>query len=158
MGTMSSNPYSQFTGVPMSTDDIETLLASEGYGVLSLARDDEPYSIPVSFGYDGESIYLGLLELAPDPTKMEFIADGATARLLVTDINNRFDWQSIAITGPVRSIDNGTEQWEHLLDTLADNAWFMRSFERSDAIESIEGWELEMDEITGLEQTEESYE
>lgn len=89
---------------------------------------------------------------------MEFIADGATARLLVTDIGHRFDWRSVAITGPVRSVEESTEQWEHLLDTLADNAWFMRSFERSDAIESIQGWELEIDELTGLEQTEESHE
>lgn len=155
---MSSNPYSQFTGVPMSSDDIDALLTSEGYGILSLARDDEPYSIPVSFGYDGESIYLGLLETNPNPTKMEFIADGATARLLITDINDRFDWRSIAITGPVRSIDRGTEQWEHLLDTLDDNAWFMRAFERADSIESIQGWELEIRDLTGLERKEESYE
>lgn len=153
---MSSNPYGQFTGVPMSSDDIESLLVSEGYGILSLAQGDEPYSIPVSFGYDGESIYLGLLELGPEPTKMEFIADGGTARLLITDINHRFDWRSIAIAGPVRSVDKGTEQWEDLLDTLADNAWFMRAFERSDAVESIHGWVLEIDELTGFEQTEES--
>ncbi|MEF8784575.1 MAG: pyridoxamine 5'-phosphate oxidase family protein [Haloarculaceae archaeon] len=153
---MQSNPYSQFTGVPMSSDDTETLLASEGYGILSLARDDEPYSIPVSFGYDGESVYLGLLEFGSDPKKMEFIADGATARLLVTDISHRFDWRSIAITGTVRSIEKDTEQWEHLLDTLEDNAWFMPAFERSESIESIHGWELEIDELTGLEQTEES--
>jgi nitroimidazol reductase NimA-like FMN-containing flavoprotein (pyridoxamine 5'-phosphate oxidase superfamily) len=155
---MSNNPYSQFTGVPMSSDDIETLLESEGYGILSLARDDEPYSIPISFGYDGESIYLGLLELDQDPTKIAFIGDGATARLLVTDISHRFDWRSIAVAGPLRSIDKGTEQWEDLLDTLEDNAWFMPAFERSGAIESIQGWELEIDELTGLEQKEESYE
>lgn len=155
---MSGNPYSQFTGVPMSSDDIDNLLVSEGYGILSLSRDDEPYSIPVSFGYDGESIYLGLLELGPDPTKMEFVAEGATARLLVTDISNRFDWRSIAITGPIQPVDEGTEERKHLLDTLADNAWFIPAFERSDAVESIQGWELEIDKLTGLEQTEESYE
>lgn len=154
---MSTNPYSQFMGVPMSSDDIETLLVSEGYGILSLAQDGEPYSIPVSFGYDGESIYLGLLGFDPNPTKMEFLADGDTARLLVTDIGNRFEWQSVAITGPARSIEKGSEEWESLLDTLADNAWFMRAFERSDALESLQGWKLEIEELTGLEQTEERY-
>lgn len=142
----------------MNSDDVDSLLHAEGYGILSLARDNEPYSIPVSFGYDGESIYLGLLETDPNPTKMEFIEDGATARLLVTNINDRFDWQSIAITGPVRSIEEGTEQWDHLLDTLEDNGWFMRAFERSDSVESIQGWKLEIEELTGVEQKEEVYE
>lgn len=157
-GNMSSNPYSQFTGVPMSSRDIDKLLKSRGYGIISLCRDGEPYSIPLSFGYDGERVYFGFIEDSPDPTKMAFIEDGATARLLVTDVRGRFDWRSIAITGTVRSVDEEGERWEHLLDVLDDNAWFMRSFEQSEAVESIQGWELEITDLQGLERKEEVYE
>jgi nitroimidazol reductase NimA-like FMN-containing flavoprotein (pyridoxamine 5'-phosphate oxidase superfamily) len=154
---MSSNPYAQFTGVPMDSDEIDDLLTTQGYGIVSLCQGGEPYSIPLSFGYDGDHIYLGLLEASPNPAKMEFIEEGATARLLVTDIKGRFEWQSVAITGPVRSVDRDSEEWDQLMDTLEDNAWFARSFERSDAVESIQGWELQIETLTGIERKEEVY-
>lgn len=154
---MSSNPYGHFSGVPMNSADIDELLTSQGYGILSLCRDGDPYSIPISFGYDGDSVFFALLEDSPDPTKLEYIEDGATARLLVTNIGGRFDWQSVAVTGPVRELDGGSDEWDHLMDTLDDNAWFMRSFERSDSVESVRGWELQPAELRGLEQKEEVY-
>jgi hypothetical protein len=155
---MSSNPYAQFTGVPMSSEDIDDLLVSQGYGILSLCREGAPYSIPISFGYDGEDVYFGLLEDSPEPTKFEFIDDGATVRLLVTDIHGRFDWRSVAVTGPAEKLASDGDEWEHFIDTLDDNAWFMRGFEQSDAIRSIQGWKLRIDELRGLERTEEVYE
>ena len=154
---MSSNPYAHFSGVPMNSRDIDDLLEAQGYGILSLCRDGDPYSLPISIGYDGEHVYFGLLEDSPNPTKNDYIHDGATARLLVTDIDSRFDWRSIAITGEVRELETGGDEWEHLLETLADNGWFMRGFERSDAVDSIAGWELRIDELQGLEQKEEVY-
>jgi len=154
---MSSNQYAQFSGVPMNSNDIDDLLTSQGYGILSLCREGNPYSIPISFGYDGEAIYFGLLEDSPEPTKFEFIGEGATVRLLVTDIRGRFDWRSIAVTGSVEKLDPDETDWEHFIDTLDDNAWFMRAFEHSDAIESIQGWKLQMDELRGLERKEEVY-
>ena len=155
---MSTNPYAQFFGRPMRSEDIDELLETQGYGILSLCGDGAPYSIPVSFGYDGESIYLGLLDQGAESTKMEYIEDGATVRLLVTDIRGRFDWQSVAVTGPASRLDDGGTEREHCLETLVDNGWFMKAFERSDAIESLEGWKLEMEHVEGQEQTEEVHE
>jgi hypothetical protein len=151
---MSQNLYAQFTGVPMAEDDIDELLRTRGYGIIALCADGEPYSIPVSFGYDGESVYVPFLLESGESTKAEFIEDGATARLLVTDIRGRFDWQSVSITGPARSIDPEDEEWDHFLDTLEENAWFMRSFERADSLESIQGWTIEAEDLRGLERKE----
>lgn len=155
---MSTNPYAHFSGIPMDSDDIDDLLKSQGYGILSLCGDGNPYSIPVSFGYDGEYIYFGLLEGGRESMKMEYIEDGATVRLLVTDIRGRFDWQSVAVTGPVERLGDQEDEWDHFIETLADNGWFMKAFERSDAVESLVGWRLEMDDLKGLEQQEEVYE
>jgi len=154
---MSSNPYAHFSGVPMDSKDIDDLLVSQGYGILSLCREGEPYSIPVSFGYDGEDVYLGLLAEGQDSTKLEFIRDGATVRLLVTDIRGRFEWQSVAVTGPANELDSEGDEWERCIDVLDDNAWFMRAFEQSDAIDSIQGWKLQVDELRGLERKEQVY-
>ena len=155
---MSENLYAQFTGTPMSSDDVDQLLTSRGYGVLSLCRDGEPYSIPVSFGYDGEDIYFPFLMGGSDATKAEFIADGATARLLVMDIRGRFNWQSISVTGPVHALEPETEAYEQFMETVSDNGWFMRGFERADSISSIQGWRLEIDELRGLQRKEETME
>ncbi|SFR61329.1 hypothetical protein SAMN04487947_2822 [Halogeometricum rufum] len=155
---MSSNPYAQFSGVPMDQRDIDALLKGRGHGVVSLCRDGEPYSLPISFGYDGDAVYFGFLEDTPNPTKMEFIRDGATARLLVTDIRDRFEWQSVAVTGTVRALDRDGDEWDDFVETLDDNAWFMAAFEQSDAIDSLSGWKLQVEELRGIEQKEEAYE
>ena len=155
---MSSNPYAHFSGIPMASDDIDDLLETQGYGILSLCGDGEPYSIPVSFGYDGERLYFGFLKQGADSAKVAHISDGATVRLLITDIRGRFEWQSVAVTGPVNRVHEEDDDWERFIETLTDNGWFMEAFERSDAIDSLQGWELDIDELQGLEQHEETYE
>ena len=69
----------------MASDDIDDLLETQGYGILSMCGDGEPYSIPVSFGYDGECIYFGFLKQGDDSAKVAHISDGATVRPLITD-------------------------------------------------------------------------
>ena len=151
---MSQNLYAQFSGTPMSRDDIEQLLRSQGYGIVSLCDDGTPYSVPISFGYDGESVYLAFLSEGPQSTKADVIAEGALVRLLATDIRGRFDWQSVAVTGPVHSVDRDSAEFEQFIDVLDDNGWFMRGFERADSLESIQGWRLDPDTVRGLERKE----
>lgn len=148
---MTMDPYGQWIGTPMNDSDIDDLLNSTGWGVVSLADGDEPYSIPISFGYDGDDIYFVFIEDSPTNAKFDFIADGKTARLLVTNVGSRFDWQSIAITGPVRAVDPDSGDWETLMGVLEDNAWFSTDFERAGGVENLQGWRLDPDEIRGLE-------
>lgn len=151
---MWQNPYAQFSGTPMNREDIDQLLRTQGYGILSLCNDGAPYSVPLSFGYDGESVYLPFLSESPESTKADSIAEGSTIRLLATNITGRFDWQSVAVTGAVHAIDPDGEVWETFVTTLDDNGWFIRGFERADSLESIQGWRLDPEEIRGLERTE----
>ena len=130
-------------------------LERTGYGVLSLAREGEAVALPVSFGYDGESVYLPFLSESPESTKADYIADGSTVRLLATEIRGRFDWQSVSVTGPVHAVDSDNEEWEQFIETLDDNAWFISGFERADSLESIQGWRIDPEEVRGLERTEE---
>ncbi len=155
---MSQNLSAQFSGTPMSRDDIDRLLEQQGYGVLSLCDDGVPYSIPISFGYDGESIYLPFLSEGPQSTKAEILTDHAVARLLVTTISGRFNWRSISVTGSVWSVDPGGFEWDQFLETIDDNAWFMRGFERAESLESFQGWRLEPESVTGLERREQPVE
>jgi len=155
---MSQNLYAQFSGTPMRRDDIDRLLRTQGYGILSLCDDGTPYSIPISFGYDGESIYLPMLSEGPRSTKLELLTEGTVARLLVTAISGRFNWRSISITGPVQPVAPDGSEWEQFIETVDDNAWFMRGFERADSLDSFQGWRLDPESVTGLERTEQPVE
>ncbi|WP_262177815.1 pyridoxamine 5'-phosphate oxidase family protein [Haloarcula laminariae] len=148
---MPTETYGQWMGTPMDERDIDRLLTDTGWGVLSLAQGDEPYSIPVSFGYDGGDVFLALIQDSPENTKFEFVEDGKRARLLVTDVDGRFDWQSIGVTGTVRALARESGDWDHAVETLDDNAWFSTDFQRADGIDEITVWRLAVDEVRGLE-------
>jgi len=147
---MTQDTYGQWMGTPMDRRDIDALLRSEGWGVLSLASGDEPYSLPISFGWDGERVYFAFLVDSPTSRKTEFVADDRTGRLLVTDVDGRFDWESVAVTGPLRSLERDTDGWTAMMDALEDNAWFSPEFERSSTVGEIHGWRLRPEELRGL--------
>jgi len=148
---MTADPYAQWMGEPMAEDDVETLLTAANHGVLGLADGDEPYTIPVSFGYDDGDIFFAFVRTGPDSEKFEFIESGATARLLVTDIKARFDWQSVAVTGPVEAVSLTDSNWARLVETLDNNPWFSTAFEDDEHVEGVQGWRLVPDAVAGLE-------
>jgi hypothetical protein len=155
--SMAADPYAQWMGTEMDVADVDQLLAEAGYGILALADDDEPYSIPVSFGYDDADVYFAFVKDSPSNEKFEFIADGKRARLLVTEIAARFDWQSVAVTGSVDAIDFTDDDWSHLVATLENNPWFSTAFEDADSVDGVRGWRLVPEEIRGLEVTQDQW-
>lgn len=148
---MSVDPFEQWIGGQMVEEDIEGLLDSVGWGILALANDDVPYSLPISFGYDGEAIYFAFIRSSPTDTKFEYIEDGKPARLLVTDVDSRLDWQSVSVAGTVTSVKRDSPEWLKLLDSLDDNAWFSSDFRFATMSKGLQGYQLEIDELYGIE-------
>lgn len=146
---MTADPYAQWMGEPMADDDVEALLTVADHGVLGLADGDEPYTIPVSFGYDDGDVFFAFVRAGPDSEKAEFIREGKTARLLVTDIKARFDWQSVAVTGPVETVNLTDANWSRLVDALANNPWFSTAFEDDERVEGVAGWRLVPELVEG---------
>lgn len=68
----------------ISEEEIDEVLGEHETGVLTLARGDEPYAIPVSYGYDASArrIYLRLVS-TPDSEKRRFLSATPAARLVV---------------------------------------------------------------------------
>jgi hypothetical protein len=131
---------------------VEDLLRTAGWGVLSLADGGVPYSLPVSFGYDGDAVYFGLLREADgDGEKFAFVADGGRARLLVTDVRARFDWRSVAVTGPLRAVEAGSDAFARLRAVLAANPWFSSGVDDAPGVEAVEGWRLDPEARSGRE-------
>ncbi len=148
---MTADPYAQWMGEPMVEEDVEALLTVADHGVLGLAAGDEPYTLPVSFGYDDGDIFFAFVRSGPDSEKFEFIENGGTARLLVTDIKARFDWQSVAVTGPVEAVSVTDSEWARLVDALDSNPWFSTAFEDDERVEGVQGWRLVPETVEGIE-------
>jgi nitroimidazol reductase NimA-like FMN-containing flavoprotein (pyridoxamine 5'-phosphate oxidase superfamily) len=70
----------------LSPDETDALVARHETGVLALARDDDPYAIPVSYGYhpDERCAYLRLVT-TPDSEKTRFLGSEPRARLVVQE-------------------------------------------------------------------------
>lgn len=136
----------------MAGTDIDGLLDSAGYGTLSLARDGEAYGLPVSFGYDGDSrLFFVFLETDPPHRKVEFAEATDTASLLVADVDGRFDWRSVVVSGSLRRVDPDTDEWDDLMATMDDNAWFSSTYTRAGNLRNVQGWALDVEDVRGLE-------
>lgn len=70
----------------MSPEEMDAFLSGRETGVLSFARDDESYAIPISFGYDPaeQTFYLRLVS-TPESQKRSFLASSPSVRLVVYD-------------------------------------------------------------------------
>lgn len=147
---MPVDPFDQWLGDEMAQEEIDTLLDSAGWGILSMAQDDEVYSLPISFGYTGDEIYFAFIRQTPSDKKFEYISDGQSVQLLVTDVKSRLEWQTVAVSGPVRSIERGGDEWTDMLDALEDNAWFSSDFKLATMSHGLQGFRLIPEEKQGM--------
>jgi len=68
----------------MTDAETDALLERRETGVLSLSRADDPYAIPVSYGYDASARQFCMrLVVAPDGEKQRFLTDSTHARFVV---------------------------------------------------------------------------
>ena len=90
----------------MSSSEIDTFLGQAETGVISFAREGEPYAIPISYGYDTDSrtFYLRLVS-APESRKREFLSGTPQTTLVVYEGPEESAYRSVVATGHLRSID-----------------------------------------------------
>ncbi|WP_254536310.1 pyridoxamine 5'-phosphate oxidase family protein [Halomarina litorea] len=88
--------------VGMTDEEVADHLRTETSGVLSLARDGDAYALPVSYHYDGESLYLRLTEDGHSK-KMAFLTATDEACFLLYDVEGEDSW-SIVVTGGLRRL------------------------------------------------------
>lgn len=89
----------------MSEAEVDAHLSRHETGVLALARDDAPYAIPISYGYDADerALYLRLVS-TPDSEKREFLASTPRARVVVYEDEND-EYASVVGVGTLERVD-----------------------------------------------------
>lgn len=90
--------------VALTDAEVDEFLGSHETGVLALAGSEEPYAIPISYGYDADdrSLYLRLVS-TPESEKRAFLSSAPQARLVVyDDVDDTY--RSVVVQGPLEEI------------------------------------------------------
>jgi nitroimidazol reductase NimA-like FMN-containing flavoprotein (pyridoxamine 5'-phosphate oxidase superfamily) len=96
----------ELIGQEMSESETMALLETKGHGVLSIAKDDRAYGIPVSFGYDeSEGRFLFEFLNLGESKKQQFVSSSEEVTLTVYEYNDQQTWKSGIVTGTIHSID-----------------------------------------------------
>ncbi|MCL9818017.1 pyridoxamine 5'-phosphate oxidase family protein [Natronocalculus amylovorans] len=89
----------------MSASDIDDFLSRHETGVLSLARDDSPYAIPISYGYDSTNQVLFMrLVSTPESEKRAFLSSTPDARVVVYEEGDE-TYASVVANGLLERIE-----------------------------------------------------
>lgn len=127
----------------------DSFLASRETGVLSLAHGDEPYAIPVSYGYDpGERQFYFRLVSNEQSEKRRFLENSSRVRLVVYDEADPI-YRSIVATGNLREIPLGAVTVEQIEQYGDAKRPLFEIWGESRRELGVQLYLLESDEITG---------
>ncbi|MCX2818760.1 pyridoxamine 5'-phosphate oxidase family protein [Haladaptatus sp. F3-133] len=119
----------------MSKEERDAFLNDHGTAVLSLARGDEAYSIPVSYGYEAdEGLFCIMLGYASDSRKRRWVNDTETATLVVHGMEEDGEADSVVVRGGLVEVDDETACYE----AFSNNAEFTVLHESGSFVENTE--------------------
>ncbi|WP_152419425.1 pyridoxamine 5'-phosphate oxidase family protein [Halobiforma nitratireducens] len=143
---MTENGY----GTEMSDDEIGRYLYERGVGVLSLAREEVAYGIPVSYGYDGDHDRCLLdLGFGPESKKERFLETTRRSCLTVYEWQSPTDWHSVVATGDVNELgdDIAYDLEERYYEHARDVELSVFGVPPEDV--DLQWYELSIDEVSG---------
>ena len=92
--------------VPLSDAECRAVLERQRLCVVSVVDDGEPYAVPVFYGFDGRTLYLGVAE----GRKTRALDVNARVYIVVTEVGPGDAWRSVAIAGRARTLTTETER------------------------------------------------
>lgn len=134
-------------GHGMDDEAVDEFLTEQGVGVLSLAADDEPYGLPISFGYDGERCYFLFAGHSTEGRKVRFAEAASEASFLAFDVAGEAEWRSAVVRGPLERIDY--DGWEAAREAMLDNAYRPDLLVDVDVASDPRVWALDVAERSG---------
>lgn len=102
------------TQTELSAEETDALLGRHETGVLALARSDEPYAIPISYGFDSaERRFFLRLVSTPESEKRRFLASSPMTRLVVYEEDGDV-YRSVLAIGHLEEIAREDLTVEHI--------------------------------------------
>ncbi len=135
-------------GHEMDEDEPSALLVDQGTGVLSMAKDDRPYGIPLSFGYDGDDrLYFLFAGHSEAGRKVTYAERSETVSFAVYDTVPDDTWRSAIVEGPFDRII--IDDWDAAREAMADNAYRANLLTNVDRPGDPRVWALDIEDWSG---------
>lgn len=120
----------------MSKEERDAFLLDHGVGVLSLARGDDSYAVPVSYGYEADDERLCvMLGYAPESRKRRWIEETEIATFVVHEIDDDGEAESVVVRGGLVEVE---EDEMDCYNAFSNNAKFTVLHESGAFIEDTE--------------------
>lgn len=100
----------------LSDDECRLILARQRLCTMSLADGDEPYAVPVFYGFDGTTLHVGLAE----GRKTRVLDVNPRVCITVTEVGPGDAWASVQVTGTAEWLD-GEERATSVQVLMAHN-------------------------------------
>lgn len=121
-------------GHEMDDTQISDLLTDQGVGVLSVAKEGDPYAIPLSFGYaGGDRLYFLFAGHSEEGRKVTYAERSEQATFLVYETYPDDSWRSVIVEGTLDRITS--DDWETARAAMEGNAY------RPDLLADVDTWE-----------------
>jgi nitroimidazol reductase NimA-like FMN-containing flavoprotein (pyridoxamine 5'-phosphate oxidase superfamily) len=114
--------------VPLSEAECRTVLERQRLCVVSVVDDGEPYAVPVFYGFDGHTVYLGVAE----GRKTRALDVSSRVYIVVTEVGPVDAWRSVAIAGRARTLVDAAERQAAIDVLVAHNRRVRASDTRRD--------------------------
>lgn len=99
--------------VALDGDECRDVLAKQRLCVLAMVDGDEPYAVPVYYGFDGTTMYLGVAE----GRKTSVLDRNSRVCVTVSEPGARDSWRSVLVVGVARSISDAEER-AHAIEVM----------------------------------------
>lgn len=106
--------------VEMELAECLELLASQRLGILATVDGDEPYAIPMFYGFDGAAVYLGISE----GRKTRALDANPRLCLTVTEVGPGESWRAVVVAGRASWVTDGEERLSAIEVLMAHNRRF----------------------------------
>lgn len=131
----------------MDDGDVDAFLSSQRTGVLGLPTRENPYLLPLTFGYDDDSRLFFTYVLGARSRKQELTERAERATFLVYSVDSMFVWESVMLTGSISELPQS--EWKTAMDALSD-AWRPDVFEEADLSEGVAIYQFQIEDRTGI--------
>ncbi len=91
----------------MTRSEVDEFVSNRETGVLTLAQNDEPYAIPISYGYNDSSgtFYMRLVS-TPESEKRAYLGSSPDVRVVIYDGNDeKTEYRSVVAKGALEELD-----------------------------------------------------
>ena len=133
----------------MTPRETDAFLGRHETGVLALARADDPYAVPISYGYDAENrrFFLRLVS-TPESEKRSFLASAPAARLVVYEEDGD-TYRSVVAVGSLDELEPAELTVDHVEQYGRSKRPLFEIWGQAKPDLDIQLYELDPDELTG---------